>query len=131
MRTGAPWKDLTQRYPPYQTCLRRFQKWVRQGVFQRIAIELVENLNERGKIDIREAFIDGGFAPAKKRSLAVGKTKRGKGTKIMAIADAAVLPVAAQVESASPPEEKLVDDTIDSSLRNMRRTSCSETRLIL
>jgi hypothetical protein len=66
MRTGAPWKDLPQRYPPYQTCHRRFQQWVRQGVFRRIASELVEDLNERGKIDIREAFIDGSFAPAKK-----------------------------------------------------------------
>ena len=66
LRTGAPWKDLPQRYPPYQTCHRRFQQWVRQGVFRRIAKELVEDLNERGKIDIREAFIDGSFAPAKK-----------------------------------------------------------------
>jgi hypothetical protein len=28
--------------------------------------ELAEDLHERGKIDIREAFIDGSFAPAKK-----------------------------------------------------------------
>ena len=66
LRTGAPWKDLPQRYPPYQTCHRRFQQWVRQGVFQRIAQELVDDLYERGQIDIREAFIDGCFAPAKK-----------------------------------------------------------------
>jgi transposase len=66
LRTGAPWKDLPQRYPPYQTCRRRFRQWVKQGVFRRIAKELVEDLNERGKIDIREAFIDGSFAPAKK-----------------------------------------------------------------
>lgn len=51
----------------------------------------------------------------KKRGLAVGKTKRGKGTKIMAIADASGLPVAACVESASPHEVKLVEKTIDSS----------------
>ena len=66
LRTGAPWKDLPQRYPPYQTCHRRFQQWVRLGIFQRIAKELVEDLYERGQIDIREAFIDGCFAPAKK-----------------------------------------------------------------
>ena len=66
LRTGAPWKDLPQRYPPYQTCHRRFQHWVRLGVFKRIAQELVEDLHEQGKIDIREAFIDGSFAPAKK-----------------------------------------------------------------
>lgn len=58
LRTGAPWKDLPLRYPPYQTCYRRFQQWVRQGIFQRIIQELAEDLDERGKIDIREAFID-------------------------------------------------------------------------
>jgi hypothetical protein len=35
---------------------------------------------------MREAFIDGSFAPAKK-GLKVGKTKPGKRTKIMAVAD--------------------------------------------
>ncbi|MCP3890954.1 MAG: transposase, partial [Desulfobulbaceae bacterium] len=66
LRTGAPWKDLPQRYPPYQTCHRRFQQWVQQGVFKSIVKELVEDLHKRGNIDIREAFIDGSFAPAKK-----------------------------------------------------------------
>jgi transposase len=44
----------------------------------------------------------------------VGKTKRGKGTKIMAIADAAGIPIAAHVENASPHEVTLVEETIDS-----------------
>jgi transposase len=69
LRTGAPWKDVPQRYPPYQTCHRRFQQWVRQGVFKRIIHELAEDLYERGGIDIRETFIDGSFAPAKKGAL--------------------------------------------------------------
>ena len=55
-----------QWYPPYQTCHRRFQQWVRQGVFERIVKELAEDLYERGGIDIRETFIDGSFSPAKK-----------------------------------------------------------------
>src|SRR5215204_1199464 len=32
LRTGAPWKDLPERYPPYQTCHRRFQRWIEEGV---------------------------------------------------------------------------------------------------
>jgi transposase len=28
LRTGAPWHDLPERYPPYQTCHRRFQQWI-------------------------------------------------------------------------------------------------------
>src|SRR5690349_17830951 len=31
LRTGAPWHDLPHRYPPYQTCHRRFQLWQRSG----------------------------------------------------------------------------------------------------
>ena len=78
LRTGAPWKDLPQRYPPYQTCHRRFQQWVRQGIFQRIVQELAEDLYERGKIDIREAFIDGSFAPAKKGVLLSARRNAAK-----------------------------------------------------
>lgn len=43
----------------------------------------------------------------------VGKTKRGKGTKIMAIADRAGLPVGISVASASPHETKLVLATVE------------------
>ena len=27
--TGAQWRELPEKYPPYQTCHRRFQQWVR------------------------------------------------------------------------------------------------------
>jgi transposase len=32
LRTGAPWHDLPERYPPYQTCHRRFQRWTKEEV---------------------------------------------------------------------------------------------------
>lgn len=54
LRTGAPWKDLPPRYPPYQTCHRRFQKWVREGALERLLLMLAKDLYERGGIDIRE-----------------------------------------------------------------------------
>src|ERR1041384_4560519 len=48
-----------------------------------------------------------------KRGRKVGKTKRGKGTKLMAIADAAGLPLAVYTASASPHEVTLVEATVD------------------
>ena len=50
---------------------------------------------------------------SQKRGLCVGKTKRGKGSKIMAIADGNGLPLAACVASASPHEVTLVEKTLD------------------
>jgi len=66
LRTGAPWADLPDRYPSFQTCHRRFQQWVRSGVMTRIMTALARELSKRGAIDVREAFIDASFAPAKK-----------------------------------------------------------------
>lgn len=69
LRTGAPWKDLPDRYPPYQTCHRRFQRWVRDGTLTRILQILAEDLRERGGLDLSEAFIDATFSSAKKGAL--------------------------------------------------------------
>lgn len=46
----------------------------------------------------------------------MGKTKRGKGTKLMAVADGAGFPVAVSVGSASPHEIKLVEKTLNTCL---------------
>jgi hypothetical protein len=88
---------------------------MRQGVFKHIVHELAEDLYKRRCINICEAFIDGTFAQTKKRKPFVGNTKRGKGTKIMAVADASGLPVTTDVESVSPHEVKLVEANIESS----------------
>lgn len=45
----------------------------------------------------------------------MGKTKRGKGTKLMAMADRSGLPIAACITSASPHEVTLVQATLDAS----------------
>jgi hypothetical protein len=65
LRTGAPWADLPDRYPSYQTCHRRFQQWVRLGVLRSILEVLAQALHDEGYLDLQEAFIDGSFAPAK------------------------------------------------------------------
>jgi transposase len=57
---------LPEQYPPYQTCHRRFQQWVRSGIFRAVLEALAEDLRSRGGFDLEETFIDGSFAPAKK-----------------------------------------------------------------
>lgn len=79
MRTGAPWKDLPDRYPSYQTCHRRFQEWVRAGVFETVLQTLATDLKERGGLDVRECFIDGTFVMAKK---GVSGWERPSGAKV-------------------------------------------------
>ncbi|MGV3538533.1 MAG: IS5 family transposase [Rufibacter sp.] len=108
LKTGAQWSHLPTVYPPYQTCHRRFQQWRKAGVMQRVVESLARGLQERGDVDLSECFIDGSFCMAKKGGPSVGKTKRGKGTKIMAVSDAGGLVLSVPVESASPHEVNLV-----------------------
>ena len=52
------------------------------------------------------------FRSGQKGGSKVGKTKRGKGTKIMAVADRHGLPIAVHIESATPHEVKLAVPTL-------------------
>ena len=73
LRTGAPWKDLPSRFPPYQTCHRRFQQWQEQGVMRQVVEALAKDLTERGGVDLSECFIDGSFCMAKKGALLLAR----------------------------------------------------------
>src|SRR5262245_62874920 len=64
---------MPARYPPHATCHRRFQKWEREGVLDRILRAIACDLRDRGKLDLTEAFIDGTHAGAKRGALWLGK----------------------------------------------------------
>src|ERR1700741_5370625 len=81
LRTGAPWHDLPSRYPPYQTCHRRFQSWQRSGLLIRLLEKLAEDLRDRGKLDLSEGFIDASFSSAKKGALPSAPLAEGKGAR--------------------------------------------------
>jgi len=81
LRTGAPWHDLPDRYPPYQTCHRRFQQWQRDGTLTRLLHALAEDLQTRGKLDLSETFIDASFSSAKKGALLSARLAEEKAVK--------------------------------------------------
>ena len=108
LRTGAPWADLPDRYPLYQTCHRRFHHWVREGLLRSILEVLPQALHREGRLDLREAFIDGSFAPAKQGGADVGKTKRRKGVEDHGHRGRQGFPIDVHVESATPHEVTLV-----------------------
>ena len=67
VRTGAQWAELPRdKFPPYQTCHRRFQQGEREGTLGKVLRSLAEDLLARGQLDLAETFIDATFAGAKK-----------------------------------------------------------------
>jgi integrase/transposase len=64
--SGAQWRELPEKYPPFQTCHRRFQHWIRSGKLEEALKLLARHLYKRGKLNLDEAFVDATFASATK-----------------------------------------------------------------
>jgi transposase len=57
--TGAPWRDLPDRFGPWQTVYDHFWKWRKNGVFATIVEALQVRLDEKGLIDWELWCVDG------------------------------------------------------------------------
>jgi transposase len=91
LRTGAPWRDLPRSFGKWQTVYKRFSRWTRRGVWNRIADALREKDGHREEI----GFLDSTYirvhqhgAPmlANREEACVGPSRGGKTTKIHVIA---------------------------------------------
>jgi len=111
LNTGAQWHMLPQCHPNYKTVHRRFQQWCRNDVLRRALCGLANTSRDSGAMDETECFIDATFAPAKGGGDGIGPARRGKGVKIMGIADRNGLPPAVSTHAANHHEVTLVQLT--------------------
>ncbi len=70
-------------------------------------------LERKGKTELERGVHRWYLRHSQKGGRGVGKTKRGKGSKLMVMADGAGLPIAVCVTSATPHEVKLVEVTLE------------------
>jgi transposase len=59
LATGAPWRDLPERYGPWQTVYTRFWRWSRSGLFDRLFAAIQRQADAAGEIDWELHFVDG------------------------------------------------------------------------
>ena len=79
LRTGAQWSEMPNKFPPYQTCHRRFQRWVGEGALVELLRTLAQDLVARGDLDLAETFIDATFSGAKKGAVLLVQHAAAKG----------------------------------------------------
>src|SRR5947199_9703940 len=58
-RTGAPWRDLPERYGPWSTVYSRFWRWRVAGIWDRIFAAIQQGADAAGKVDWSVHFVDG------------------------------------------------------------------------
>jgi transposase len=95
LRSGAPWRDLPERYGPYTTCYNRFVRWRRAGVWDRILAAISHG------DDAEVQMIDSTIVRAHQHASCIqnndsegfGRSRGGLTTKIHAVVDANGLPL--------------------------------------
>jgi transposase len=50
LRTGAPWRDIPERYGPWSTCYDRFCRWRRDGTWDRLLAHLQTRSDAIGEV---------------------------------------------------------------------------------
>jgi len=57
--TGAPWRDLPERYGPWESVYTRFRRWRLAGVWDRVLAAVQTQGDAEGRLDWSVHFMDG------------------------------------------------------------------------
>ena len=79
LRTGAPWRDLPERYGPWKTVFSRFRRWQEAGIWDRLLTGIQIEAAHDDQIDGSVAMIDSSSIRAHQH--AAGARKRGAQTR--------------------------------------------------
>ena len=79
LNSGASWRDLPERYGPWQTVYDRFRHWQKEGVFERILQALRLKLDEQGLIEPATWHLDATIVKAHNAAAGAGKKMRPTG----------------------------------------------------
>lgn len=95
LRTGAPWRDLPERYGSWKTVASRFYRWQRAEIWQQILAWLQQQADADGNLDWSLHHVDGTIIRAHQHAAgarrlknpahpdeALGRSQGGFGTKI-------------------------------------------------
>ncbi len=58
LRTGAPWRDLPERYGSWSTVYSRFYRWRKAGYWDRILAALQQHADTQGELHWQIHFVD-------------------------------------------------------------------------
>jgi transposase len=78
LRTGAPWRDMPERYGKWTTIYSRFQRWRKKGVWDRVLAALQTIKSEEKQLDWEIHLIDGSVVRAHQHAAGAKKVSRKK-----------------------------------------------------
>jgi transposase len=91
LRTGAPWRDVPERFGPWATAWSRFRRWTASGVWAQVLEVLQRDADLAGRLDWDTHYVDGTVVRAHQHAAgavggqqheALGRSRGGFSTKV-------------------------------------------------
>ncbi len=91
LATGAPWRDLPERYGPWRTVANRFYAWRTSGLWDRLLADLQSAADVEGALDWATHYVDSSIIRAHQHAAgarrsssdeALGRSQGGFSTKL-------------------------------------------------
>jgi transposase len=73
LHTGAPWRDLPERFGPWKTVYERFRRWTREGLWDKILDRMKEGKPDCPVVDWTLVCVDGSLARAHRHAAGASK----------------------------------------------------------
>jgi len=75
--TGVPWRDLPERYGPWQTVASQCYRWVHAGVWDHLLAAVQQQGDAQGHLDWSAHFVDGTVIRAHQHAAGARRAKGG------------------------------------------------------
>ena len=118
LRTGAPWRDLPERFGPWATAWSRFRRWTAAGIWARVLAVLQRAADGAGQLDWQTHYVDGTVVRAHQHAAgavggqeheALGRSRGGFSTKVHLRAEGGGRPLALVVSGGERHESLYVE----------------------
>lgn len=116
LRSGAPWRDLPERYGPRPTCYNRFVRWQRAGIWAGLLDAMTAEYD--GQIQMIDSTCIRAHqqaATAKRSQIdhCLGRSRGGLTTKIHVVVDAKGLPIRLGLTAGQVHDGQVADDLLN------------------
>jgi transposase len=122
LATGAPWRDLPERYGPWSTVANRFYAWQHSGLWDQLLTDLQQAAHERGELDWSLHFVDGTMIRAHQHAAgarkgggdqALGRSRGGFSTKLHLRAEGQGKPMVLRLTAGQRHEQTMFEPLME------------------
>jgi transposase len=79
IRTGAPWRDMPEKYGKWMTVYQRFRRWSEEGIWEAVATTLAQAMADNSRRSIDSTTVRGHVSAAGAKGGLVDKLLAARG----------------------------------------------------